>query len=108
MNIAGGRTQWLYDSLYCARGQAENLIKLRKTLLGVRPHALPFAVRQSVRLVLDTGAYWLLLRVRDAIPRPQALATAEFTTLRMRLIRIATRIVETASRARLAFAAAHP
>jgi hypothetical protein len=49
-----------------------------------------------------------MLKVRDAIPRPQPLATAEFTTLRMRLIKIAARIVETASRVRVAFAAAHP
>ena len=62
----------------------------------------------QVRLVLQTGAYWLMLKVRDAIPRPQPLATAEFTTLRMRLIKIAARIVETASRVRVAFAAAHP
>ena len=25
-NIPGGRAQWLYDTLYCARGQAENLM----------------------------------------------------------------------------------
>jgi hypothetical protein len=62
----------------------------------------------QVRLVLHTGAYWLMLKLRDAIPRPQPLATAEFTTLRMRLIKIAARIVETASRVRVAFAATHP
>ena len=49
-----------------------------------------------------------MLTVRDAIPRPQALATAEFTTLRMRLIKIAARITETATRVRMAFAAACP
>ncbi len=27
-NIASGTAEWLYDELYCARGQAENLIKL--------------------------------------------------------------------------------
>ena len=62
----------------------------------------------QVRLVLHTGAYWLMLAVRDAIPRPQALATAEFTTLRMRLIKIAARITETASRVRIAFATGCP
>jgi hypothetical protein len=62
----------------------------------------------KVRLVLHTGAYWLMLKLRDAVPQPQPLATAEFTTLRMRLIKIAARIVETASRVRPAFAAAHP
>jgi hypothetical protein len=61
-----------------------------------------------VRLVLRTGAYWMMLKLREAIPKPQALAGAEFTTLRMRLIKIGARITETASRVRIAFAAAHP
>jgi hypothetical protein len=47
-----------------------------------------------------------MLTVRDAIPKPQALATVEFTTLRIRLLKIAARITETATRVRIAFAAA--
>ena len=58
--------------------------------------------------MLHTAAYWLMLTVRDAIPKPQALATAEFTTLRSRLLKIAARITETATRVRIAFAAACP
>jgi Transposase DDE domain group 1 len=58
--------------------------------------------------VLHTAAYWLMLTVRDAIPRPQSLATAEFTTLRLRLLKIAARITETAARVRIAFVAACP
>jgi len=58
--------------------------------------------------VLHTGAYWLLLTIRDAIPSPQPLATAEFTTLRLRLIKIAARITEATTRVRIAFAAACP
>jgi hypothetical protein len=104
----GGSPQWLYDSLYCARGQAENLIKLHKTQLASDRTSCRSPLANQVRLVLHTGAYWLMLKVRDAIPRPQPLATAEFTTLRLRLIKIAARIVETASRVRIAFAAAHP
>ena len=57
---------------------------------------------------LHTAAYWLMLTVRDAIPKPQPLATAEFATLRMRLLKIAGRITETATRVRIAFAAACP
>ncbi len=49
-----------------------------------------------------------MLGLRDAIPKPQPLARAEFTTLRMRLIKIGARIAETASRVRIAFAAAPP
>jgi len=35
----------------------------------------------QVRLVLNTAAYWLMLGLRDAIPKPHALAVAEFATL---------------------------
>jgi hypothetical protein len=81
---------------------------LHKTQLASDRTSCRSPLANQVRLVLHTGAYWLMLKVRDAIPWPQPLATAEFTTLRMRLIKIAARIVETASRVRVAFAAAHP
>lgn len=61
-----------------------------------------------MRLVLHTAAYWLMLTVRDAIAKLHPLATAEFTTLRMRLLKVAARITETATRVRIAFATACP
>src|SRR5689334_10457056 len=33
-NLEFGNAEWLYDSRYCARGQAENLIKLHKSQLA--------------------------------------------------------------------------
>ena len=33
-NITYGTAEWLYDSLYCAREQAENLIKRHKSQLA--------------------------------------------------------------------------
>ena len=107
-SIAGGNAQWLYDALYCARGQAENLIKLHKTPLASDRTSCRSPLANQVRVVLHTGAYWLMLKIRDAVPKPQPLATAAFTTWRMRLIKIAARIVETARRVRIAFAASHP
>ena len=61
-----------------------------------------------MRLILHKAAYWLMLGVRDAIPKTEALAVAEFKTIREQLLKIAVRVVETASKARLAFAAACP
>ena len=49
-----------------------------------------------------------MLTVRDAIPNTHALATAEFNTIRLRLLKLGARVVETACRVRLAFAAACP
>ncbi len=107
-NLRAGSAEWLYDTLYCARGQAENLIKLHKGQLASDRTSCRSALANQVRLVLHTAAYWLMLTVRDAIPRPQPLATAEFTTLRLRLLKIAGRVTETATRVRVAFAAACP
>ena len=107
-NLEHGSPEWMYDSLYCARGQMENLIKLHKTQLASDRTSCRSAVANQVRLVLHTAAYWLMLDVRDAIPKPRDLAKAEFATLRLRLIKIAARVIETASRVRLAFAACCP
>ncbi len=107
-NLVHGSPEWIYDSLYCARGQAENLIKLHKTQLASDRTSCRSAVANQVRLVLHTAAYWLMLTVRDAIPKARDLAKAEFATLRLRLIKVAARVVETASRVRLAFAACCP
>lgn len=107
-NLQSGSAEWLYDTLYCARGQAENLIKLHKGQLASDRTSCRSALANQVRLVLHTAAYWLMLTVRDTIPRSHPLATAEFTTLRMRLLKIAGRISETATRVRIAFAAACP
>lgn len=107
-NIAAGSAEWLYDTLYCARGQAENLIKLHKTQLASDRTSCRSPLANQVRLVLHTAAYWLMLKLRDAIPKPQPLAKAEFITLRMRLLKIGARVAETASRVRVAFAAGHP
>jgi hypothetical protein len=86
-SLDAGSAEWIYDSLYCARGQAENLIKLHKTQLFSDRTSCRSALANQVRLVLHTAAYWLMLTVRDAIPKVRELATAEFATLRLRLDR---------------------
>ena len=58
--------------------------------------------------MLHTAVYWRMLTVRDAIPRLQPVATAEFATLRLRLLKVAVRVIETATRVRIAFFTAYP
>ena len=86
-NIKSGRAEWLYDSLYCARGQAENPIKLHKSQLAsdrtscrsplanqVRFGRLTRASLTVLHSLLHTAAYWLMLTVRDAMLLLDALA----------------------------------
>jgi hypothetical protein len=105
-NITTGSAEWLYDTLYCERGQAENLIKHHKSQLASDRTSCRAPLANQMRLILHTAAYWLLLNVRDGIPKAHALTTAEFTTIRLRLMKVAARVIETASRVRVAFAAA--
>jgi hypothetical protein len=107
-SLAKGSPTWLYETLYCARGQAENLIKLHKSQLASDRTSCRSPLANQVRLILHTAAYWLMLTVRSAIPKLHPLACAEFTTLRARLLKVAARIVETTSRVRIAFAAHCP
>lgn len=107
-NIAHCPPQWLYDSLYCARGQAENLIKRHKSQLASDRTSCRSPRANQMRLILHTAAYWLMREIRDAIPWPQRLASGEFSTIRLRLLKIAVRIKETASRVSLSFASNCP
>ena len=107
-NVAEGTPAWIYETLYCARGQAENLIKLHKSQLRSDRTSCRSALANQMRLVLHTAAYWLMLTLRDAIPPLRDLARAEFATLRLRLLKVAARITEARHRVRLAFAAACP
>ena len=107
-SIETGSAEHIYETLYCARGQAENLIKLHKAQLASDRTSCRSPLANQMRLILHTAAYWLILTVRDAIPAAHALATAEFATIRLRLFKLGARVIETASRVRLAFAAACP
>jgi hypothetical protein len=72
-NIISGTAEWLYDNLYCARGQAANLIRLHKTQLASDGASSRSPLANQVRLMLHTGAYWPMLHLRDAIPKPSRL-----------------------------------
>lgn len=107
-SLQDGRAERIYDTLYCARGQAENLIKLHKAQLKSDRTSCRSAKANQMRLILHTAAYWLMWKLRHAMPATAALRTAEFATIRLRLIKLAARVIETATRIRVAFASACP
>ena len=96
-----GNPELLYEGVYCQRGQAENLIKLHKSQLASDRTSCHSATANQVRLALHTAAFWLMHTVRAAIPQGHALAKAEFNTIRLRLMKIAARVVEHGHRIRV-------
>ena len=101
VNSLKGSSQHLYEDVYCQRGQMENLIKLHKAQLASDRMSCHRATANQVRLALHTAAFWLMHGVRAAIPPTSPLATAEFTTIRERLIKIGARVIEHIARIRI-------
>jgi hypothetical protein len=96
-----GSALHLYETVYCQRGQMENLIKLHKTQLASDRMSCHSATANQVRLVLHTAAFWLMHGVRAAIPKASPLASCEFATIRERLIKIGARVIEHIARIRV-------
>src|SRR5215475_445402 len=103
-----GPAEYLYEDVYCGRGQMENLIKLHKAQLASDRMSCHSATANQVRLALHTAAYWLMLAVRDAIPHTEPLAKAEFATIRERLIKIGARVIEHLARIRIQLPTSYP
>ena len=93
-NLEGGRAKHLYERLYCARGQAENHIKAWKNHLAADRTSCHEAEANQFRLFLHAGAYWLLWSMRRAMPNGSAWRVMQFDTLRLRLVKLAARVVE--------------
>ena len=100
-NLGHGSGRSLYQDLYCRRGQAENHIKAWKTHLAADRTSCPKATANQFRLFLHAGAYWLLWRLRALMPKHSSWRVAQFDTLRLRLIKVAARIVETKTRIKI-------
>ena len=84
----------LYEDGYCRRGQAENHIKSWKTHLAADRTSCTKASANQLRLFLHAGAYWLMWGLRVSMPKRSIWRVAQFDTLRLRLIKVAARVVE--------------
>ena len=59
-SLPGSDAEHIYETIYCARGQAENLIKQHKAQLASDRTSCRSPLANQMRLILHTGAYWLL------------------------------------------------
>jgi hypothetical protein len=93
-NLKQRNPRTLYEEVYCRRGQAENHIKSWKTHLAADRTSCTKATANQLRLFLHAGAYWLMWGLRASMPKRSMWRVAQFDTLRLRLIKIAARVVE--------------
>lgn len=91
-SLSGLSCRTIYQDIYCARGQAENHIKAWKTHLAADRTSCSRATANQMRLFLHVGAYWLMWSLRNLMPRRSRWRSAQFDTIRLRLIKLAVRI----------------
>jgi len=96
----------LYERVYCARGQMENLIKAHKRHLASDRTSCTSALANQFRLVLHSATYMLLHGLRAAAPRRSFWRSAQFDTLRLRLLKLGARVIEKATRIKVILPAA--
>lgn len=103
-----GRGKTLYEKVFCARGNAENLIKDMKRFTRSDKTACSRWQANQFRLFLHVGAYWLLHTLRQAAPKRSRWRGATFETIRRVFVKIAVRVEEMKGRIKLAFPASYP
>jgi hypothetical protein len=102
-NLAGA-PRWLYEAVYCRRGQAENLIKAHKLHLASDRTSCTRATANQFRLLIHTAAYWLLHTLRGLAPRTSFWRDAQLETIRLALIKVAARVTELVTRIKVSTA----
>jgi hypothetical protein len=89
-----GNAKSLYETVYCARGQAENLIKAHKLHLASDRTSCTKATANQFRLLIHTAAYWMMHTLRGLAPKTSFWRDAQFDTIRISLIKVAVRVTE--------------
>jgi hypothetical protein len=107
-NLTDGTARGIYENIYCRRGQAENHIKAWKRHLAADRTSCCRAAANQFRLMLHTGAYWLLWSLHRLMPKRSTWRVAQSDTLRLRLVKLATCVVALKTRVMLHLPSACP
>jgi hypothetical protein len=107
--LEGIDPQMIYDCVYCARGQCENYIKDLKNALNADRLSCCSFKANFLRLLLHLAAYRLMFAVRRAAGTASPeFATAQFDTLRLRLLKVAANVKRSVRRILVRLPAAFP
>lgn len=107
-SFESSRASFVYDCMYCDRGNMENYIKEHKNHLhSDRTSCCTFEANQF-RLFLHGAAYWLMHTIKTVGLKGTSLANAQFNTIQNKLLKIGTRVEELVTRVRLYFSSSFP
>src|SRR4051794_2183581 len=103
-----GDPQELYEDVYCQRGEAENRIKEQQLDLFADRTSCHRFVANQFRVLLSAAAYVLVQTSRRTALSGTELAEAQVGTIRLKLFKVAARVVVTARRVVFHLSSSYP
>ncbi len=100
--------QALYDDRYCPRGDMENRIKEQQLDLFADRTSCQHFLANQFRLFLSAAAYVLVDTLRREGLGGTELATAQVGTIRLKVFKVAARVVVSVRRVMLHLASSYP
>lgn len=100
--------QWVYEEIYCARGNMENVLKQQTLDLQADRMSTHHLASNQLRLWLASFAYLLLERLRALSLQGTELASATAGTIRVRLLKVAAALTLSVRRVYVQFCSAFP
>ena len=100
--------QEIYDGRYTARGDMENRIKEQQLDLFADRTSCQGFIANQFRLLLASAAYLLIEHLRRVGLKGTELAKAQVGTIRLKLLKVAARVVTSVRRVILHFSSAYP
>jgi hypothetical protein len=100
--------QRLYEELYCARGEMENVLKQQVLDLEADKLSTHFLASNQLRLWLASFAYLLVERLRALGCHGTELARATVGSLRLKLLKVAARVTVSVRRVYIQLSSAYP
>jgi len=91
-SLRAAGAKYLYDTVYCARGKMELMIKDHKVALRSDRTSCHRKEANQFRLFLHSAAYVLMHALRANLLKGSELAHAQFDTIRLRLLKIGARL----------------
>jgi hypothetical protein len=108
IHAAHGPARFLYEDVYCQRGEMENRLKECQGDLFADRTPAPTMRANQLRLWLSSFAYVLMCAVRRIGLAGTKLAVATCGTIRLKLLKIGALVTISVRRVKLAFASACP
>lgn len=103
-----GDAKQIYDEIYCARGEMENRIKEQQLGLFADRTSCHGWWSNQFRLLLSSAAYVLVETIRRLGLKGTELARAQAGTIRLKLLKVGTIILQNTRRIRLLMSSGYP